>query len=235
LPKSTDPDIIRWIYQKLFRSFGAQRWWPAQTRFEVIVGAILTQGTAWGNVEKSIRTLKKAHLLNPRRMYRIPKDELARHIRSSGFLQVKAERLKAFLEYLFYRWEGSLDRMFRCPTPKLRKELLQVSGLGEETVDCILLYAGKKPVFVVDTYTQRILKRHGLLEQKATYQKTQDLFVKSLPTSPQLFNEYHALLVEVGKRFCRITPQCSGCPLDPLPRTERTYPAFWKTHRRKAA
>ena len=209
------------MYRRLSKAFGKQNWWPAETPFEVVVGAILTQGTAWSNVEKSIRLLKEKKVLHPRRLHRLKRDTLAKAIRSSGFFNVKARRLKNFLSYLYRRWNGNLKKMFRHPTPSLRQELLSLSGLGKETVDSILLYAGEKLVFVVDSYTRRIFSRHGLLHQKTSYEDIQNYFMRSLPPQADLFNEYHALLVEVGKRYCRKIPLCERCPLDPLPRTQK--------------
>ena len=231
--KNFDQEILPWVYKHLLRAFGRQYWWPAKSPFEVIVGAILTQGTAWSNVEKSIRSLKKRKVLHPRRLYHLDQEILAKTIRSSGFFNIKTKRLKNFLSYLFRRWGGSLKEMFEEPTAILRQELLTVSGLGRETVDSILLYAGEKPIFVVDAYTRRIFSRHGLIQGNEAYDIIQRKAMRSLPHQNTLFNEYHALLVEVGKRYCRTVPHCEGCPLDPLPRTKRGCQAFLKQSGRR--
>lgn len=220
MQKNFNEKLLLWIYHRLYKAFGQRHWWPAKTRFEVIAGAILTQGTAWTQVEKSIDLLRKGNLLSAARLYHLDKRRLARTIRSSGFFNVKTERLKNFLSYLFKRWNGDLNRMFRSPMRPLRQELLSISGLGKETVDSILLYAGKKPIFVVDAYTRRIFSRHGLLREFENYDAIQNYFMGYLPSRSALFNEYHALLVEVGKRYCRKTALCQKCPLDPLPRTQ---------------
>lgn len=234
MQKVSDAKIVRWVYRTLLRAFGKQYWWPAKTPFEVIVGAILTQGTAWSHVEKSLFALRQSRSLTPRRLYAMNQKTLAKMIRPSGFFRVKAKRLQHFLSYFFKRWGGNLDKMFETPVSTLRGELLDISGLGRETVDSILLYAGGTPTFVVDSYTRRILMRHGLLKGNETYDEIRSYFMKSLPLQSSLFNEYHALLVEVGKRYCRTTPLCARCPLDPLPRTRRGCDDFFvKTNSEK--
>ena len=193
--------------------FGPQHWWPARTRFEVVVGAILTQNTAWGNVERALAALRSLRLLTPARLAALPLPRLAQLIRPSGTFRVKALRLRAFLRYLRADHQGSLDLMSRAPLDALRRELLAVPGVGPETADSILLYALGRPVFVVDTYTRRVLFRHRLLSRAAGYEEVRTLFEHHLPSDPRLFNEYHALLVEVGKRYCRSRPHCEQCPL----------------------
>lgn len=225
--------MLRWIYRRLYRTFGKRHWWPAKSPFEVVVGAILTQNTAWSNVEKAIRALEKKRLLRADRLYRLNQETLAKTIRPSGFFNVKAKRVKNFLSYLFRKWEGNLEALFLHPTGPLRKELLAIDGLGEETVDSILLYAGGKPVFVVDAYTRRVLSRHGLLRGDERYEEIQDYFTDTLPHRASLFNEYHALLVEVGKRYCRKSPLCASCPLDPLPRTKKGCQNFIRVMEKK--
>lgn len=222
---------MHWVYRRLYRAFGKQHWWPAKTPFEVIVGAILTQGTAWSNVEKSVRALREKKALVPERLYSMKSNVLSKTIRSSGFFNVKTRRLRNFVSYLFDRWDGDLHRMFQTPAPFLRREFLTISGLGKETVDSILLYAGNKPTFVVDAYTRRIFSRHGVFREDEEYDDIQNYFLRSLPPKSRLFNEYHALLVEVGKKYCRPSPLCQKCPLDPLPRTRRGSLLFLKkTH-----
>lgn len=205
---------LKKTYNKLFKAFGPQRWWPGDTSFEVIVGAILTQNTAWTNVEKAIHNLKKAKLLNPKRLHELSHGELAKYIRPAGYFNIKAKRLKHFLNYLFDDYGGRLDRMFRKRTDALRRELLQVNGIGPETADSILLYAGNHVIFVVDAYTKRIFSRHQIIDADADYHDIQEIFMKNLPHDMQMFNEYHALIVRVGKDFCRNKrPLCSKCPL----------------------
>ncbi|MBZ0158855.1 endonuclease III domain-containing protein [Candidatus Methylomirabilis sp.] len=201
------------LYRHLFRRFGPQHWWPARSRFEVMVGAILTQNTAWTNVEKAITALRTARLLNPPGIDTASQETLSRLIRSSGYYNMKAKRLKQFTRFLLTRYSGSVRRMFRTETAGLREELLDVTGIGEETADSILLYAGDRPIFVVDAYTRRVLERHELIAANTSYGEIQRLFMTHLSADPALFNEYHALLVAVGKTYCRKTPQCDSCPL----------------------
>jgi endonuclease-3 related protein len=201
------------LYRQLLRHFGPQHWWPARSRFEVIVGAILTQNTAWANVERAIARMRAERLLTPGRIDAAPHGTLARLIRSSGYYNMKAKRLKQFTGFLLTRYGGRLRRMFQTELPKLREELLAISGIGEETADSILLYAGNRPIFVVDAYTRRVLERHGLVGDRARYREIQRLFMDHLPADATLFNECHALLVAVGKTYCRKAPRCDVCPL----------------------
>lgn len=201
------------VYQRLYSYFGPQRWWPAKSRFEVVVGAILTQNTAWKNVEKAIANLKKAKLISPQKLYRTKTAKIARLIRPSGYYNIKARRLKNFLKVLFADFKGDLSRMFAERPDELRERLLKIKGIGQETADSILLYAAKKPRFVIDAYTRRFLLRHRLIKDGAAYQKVQSLFEKHLPKRTSLFNEYHALLVRLSKQFCRVKPLCYICPL----------------------
>jgi endonuclease-3 related protein len=208
--------ILRSYYDALFREHGPQNWWPGRTRFEIIVGAILVQNTAWTNVERAIVNLRRERLLSPTAMERVPQAKLAGLIRSSGYFRQKARKLKEFVRFLRKEYGGSLDRMFRAPTAVLREQLLVVHGIGPETADSILLYAGGHPVFVVDAYTKRVLERHQLIHAKATYEGIRNLFEQSLPNSVSLFNEYHALIVHTGKHFCKSrVAHCSVCPLNP--------------------
>ena len=201
------------LYTALERRFGPQEWWPAKTRFEVVVGAILAQNTAWANVERALAALKAHRLLTPARLGPLPARTLARLIRPSGTFRVKARRLRAFLAYLQKDYAGSLSRMSAAPVDSVRRELLAVPGIGPETADSILLYALGRPVFVVDAYTRRVLTRHRLLSAGVDYEKIRGFFERHLPSDPRLFNEYHALLVAVGKRYCRSRPRCEECPL----------------------
>src|SRR3990170_6748679 len=172
---------LKKAYNKLFKAFGPQRWWPGDTPFEVIVGAILTQNTAWKNVEKAIHNLKKAKVLQPKKMHDLSERELAKLIRPAGYFNIKAKRLKHFLNYLFDRYGGRLDRMFRKRTDALRRELLSVNRIGPETADSMLLYAGNHPVFVVDAYTKRIFFRHQVVKADAEYHDIQVIFMENLP------------------------------------------------------
>ncbi len=201
-------------FDVLYGTLGPQHWWPGRTPFEVIVGAILTQSTAWTNVERAIANLRRERLLTPRALERVPTTRLARLVRPSGYFRQKAKKLKAFVRFLRERFGGSLARMFRTPTAELRELLLGVHGIGPETADSILLYAGNHAVFVVDAYTRRVLLRHGLMGEKAGYEDMRALLESSLPRDVRLYNEFHALLVNVGKNWCRPRePKCDSCPL----------------------
>jgi len=194
-------------------AYGPQHWWPAQSPTEVIIGAVLTQNTAWKNVERAIANLQQAEMLDWQRLRDVSFEELAELIRPSGTYQVKARRLKSFITWLWENYDGDLDRMFATSLPTLREELLSISGIGRETADAILLYAGNLPTFVVDAYTARILSRHGLIDEYADYDEIKDTFESNLPSDAELFNEFHALLVQVGKLHCRPKMKCEGCPL----------------------
>ncbi|NLY89272.1 MAG: endonuclease III domain-containing protein [Firmicutes bacterium] len=207
------PGDLLEIFHRLLAHFGPRHWWPAKTPFEVIVGAILTQAVAWYNVEKAITCLEEAGLLTPEALYRCPTERLETMIRATRYYREKAKKIKAFLTYLFQNHGGDLDRMFRLPPDRLRRELLEIYGIGEETADSILLYAGGFPFFVVDSYTKRIFSRLGLLPEKAGYRMVQDFFQTRLPKDPQLFNEYHAQLDALGHYLCKARPLCPECPL----------------------
>jgi len=201
------------IYQKMFEALGPRQWWPGETPFEVVIGAILTQNTNWSNVEKAINNLKTAGKLSPVGIYELSVTELAKLIRPSGFFNVKAKRVKAFINWLFSRYEGNLSKMLDQDLQTLRSELLSVKGIGPETADSILLYAGNMPTFVVDAYTHRIFSRHELIPEESTYDEMKSFFEENLPKDVQLFNEYHALLVNIGKMFCKTKKVCEPCPL----------------------
>ena len=205
------------IYQLLFHRFGPQHWWPGQTQFEIITGAILTQNTNWTNVEKAIANLKSADCLTPEKIHCLDIPELAELIRPAGYYRIKAKRLKNFVNWLFESHEGSLTSLENLDTDQLRAQLLAINGVGHETADSILLYALKRPIFVVDAYTARIAVRHGLIDPDADYEQLRELFQSNLPQDVQLFNEYHALLVRLGSQFCKPKPKCPGCPLEKLP------------------
>jgi endonuclease III related protein len=204
------------IYRRLYKAFGRQHWWPARTPFEVIVGAILTQNTAWANVEKAIENLRTANCLSVRKIRDIPLSRLAKLIRPSGYYNIKAQRLKSFIDFLFREYSGSLPQMSKACLSRLRPQLLEVKGIGPETADSILLYACEKPVFVIDAYTRRIMARHHLLDGQMDYPDIQEIFMANLKPQVGLFNEYHALLVRLAKDFCRKKPQCNHCPLEGL-------------------
>jgi endonuclease-3 related protein len=201
-------------FAAMLAAYGPQFWWPGRTRFEVIVGAILTQNTSWTNVERAIANLRRQRLLSFPAMERVHVRRLASLIRSSGYFRQKALKLKAFAHFLRANYQGSLHRLFATPTAQLREQLLAVHGIGPETADSILLYAGHHPVFVVDAYTRRILQRHNLAHGKESYDDIRQLFEFNLPADAKLFNEYHALIVHTGKHFCRKrNPDCTRCPL----------------------
>ncbi len=202
------------IYSILYSAFGPQRWWPGETPFEIAVGAILTQNTNWGNVEKAIKNIKKDKSLSARALHEMPNKRLASLIKPTGYFNIKAKRLKEFLSFLVNHYKGSMKPMKTEETYALREKLLNVNGIGPETADSILLYALEKPVFVIDAYTKRVLQRHKLASEKATYHELQELFHKNLPTDVELFNEYHALFVRLGKEYCKPKPKCEGCPLE---------------------
>ena len=233
---------IRSYYLTLLLRLGPQNWWPAQSRFEVIVGAYLTQNTAWINVEKAMINLRRARVLSVKGIREMALQELEQLVRPSGYFRQKAQRLKTFIAYLDQKYGGSLDRMFAQPTEQLRAELLALNGVGPETADSILLYAGNHPVFVVDAYTRRILERHRIIHKKTTYEEIRTLVERAIsnaeteslqapqhgadPRHPvsrmsvaqrsllaQHYNEFHALIVRTGNEFCRSLPRCEGCPL----------------------
>jgi endonuclease-3 related protein len=195
--------ILTNIYNTLYNHFGPRHWWPGDTPFEIAVGAILTQNTNWANVEKAILNLKKKKTLNVRALHKMPNAGLASLIRPAGYYNVKAKRLKNFLVFLADNYKGSMSRMKSSDPSVLRKELLAVNGIGPETADSILLYALEKPVFVIDAYTKRILQRHGIISGEATYHEMQEIFHENLLQEVQLYNEYHALFVMLGKD-CRM-------------------------------
>jgi len=239
--RTSHEENIRSYYQTLYAAWGRQHWWPARTRLEVIVGAYLTQNTSWSNVEIAMRRLRQGRLLNLAAIRNVALPELEDAIRSSGYFRQKAARLKTFVAFVDTRYAGSLSRMFAQPTVKLREELLTLNGVGPETADSILLYAGQHPVFVVDAYTRRILERHAILPANAPYEEIRELFQRSLtsvaktdncdskadfahPPSPmsvarrsdttQVYNDMHGLIVAVGKHYClKSRPACEQCPL----------------------
>ena len=203
------------IYHSLLSHYGPQHWWPADEPFEVIVGAILTQTTTWQNVAKAISNLKQAGALNGAALRQLPLDRLAELIYPCGYYKAKSLKLKAFAQRLT-KYDDSLQELFALDIEQLREELISIYGIGEETADSIILYAAKKPVFVIDAYTRRILSRLGLVPTKDDYAASQALFMDNLPRDQGLYNEYHALFVRHGKEACRKRPLCSRCCLRSL-------------------
>ncbi|MBC8414381.1 MAG: endonuclease III domain-containing protein [Nitrospira sp.] len=201
------------MFEAAERKFGQLNWWPGDTPLEISVGAILTQNTNWGNVEKAIAALKKAGVMNAAALHGMPVERLAVLIRPAGYYNIKAARLKNFLKFLHDNYGGQLENMRENNLPVLRRELLSVNGIGPETADSILLYALEKPVFVIDAYTMRILKRHGLTSEAGSYHGLQSLFYNCLEPDVKIFNQFHAFFVMLGKEYCRPKPQCEGCPL----------------------
>lgn len=216
-PHSNAGGVFMEYFEAMSKSLGPMHWWPAKTPFEVIVGAILTQNTSWGNVERAIANLRAAQMLTPSAIAGVRISRLATLVRPSGYFRQKAKKLKAFVRFLEREYDGSLKRMFETPTEILREKLLSIYGIGPETADSILLYAGKHPVFVVDAYTHRIFGRHGITNGKPEYENVRALFEAALGRDSQLFNEFHALIVNTGKNWCRKKdPRCTECPLHSL-------------------
>lgn len=242
-----DSPTLRTIFDRLLSAYGPQHWWPTGTGkaglqvdspTEVVIGAILTQNTAWTNVQRAIENLRRAAALDFEALRDLPESELAELIRSSGTYRIKARRLKALVERLWESHDGSLERMLGGEIETARRRLLDIPGVGPETADAILLYAGGRPTFVVDAYTMRVLRRHFIVQatparrsgsarqqedsvgRSPTYESVRARFHDALPREAELFNEFHALLVEVGKRHCRVRARCDGCPLADLPHND---------------
>lgn len=210
--KGTEERLLD-IYQRLYDAYGPRHWWPAESKIEVILGAILTQAVAWTSVERALGNLKAADCLSPQALRDIPEEELAVYLRPSGYFNAKAKKVKAFIHHLWLHYGGDLERMLARDGDELRQELLSIHGIGEETADDILLYAGGKPSFVVDAYTRRVIGRLGLSPPSDSYQGYQQLFHEALPRDVALLNEYHALLDHHAKETCRKEPRCAGCCL----------------------
>jgi len=215
--KTTREQLLE-IYRLLLDFFGPQHWWPGETPFEIALGAVLTQNTSWSNVERAIANLKAANLLDAGRLHSLDIERLETLIRPAGYFRVKAKRLRNFTTWLCDRYDGDMQNLAPVATGRLREELLAISGIGPETADSILLYALDRPIFVVDTYTARVMVRHGLIAPEGIdYHQLQDLFTSNLEPDVPLFNEFHALLVMAGKDYCKPRPKCQSCPLNPLP------------------
>ncbi|MDE3000464.1 MAG: endonuclease [Gemmatimonadota bacterium] len=207
---------IREVFDRLMDAFGPQGWWPAETAFETMVGAILTQNTAWTNVERAVERLKAAGALDAGTMLDMPDVELQTLIRPAGTFRVKTRRMKAFLAYFVSGYGADVSRMVEVPTRRLREELLSVNGIGRETADCILLYALDRPSFVVDAYTRRAFGRLGVIDRALDYDEVKRRFEAALPADARTFNEYHALIVALGKRVCLPAPRCGECVLNSI-------------------
>lgn len=205
---------LKKIYKKLLENYGEQKWWPADSKLECAIGAVLTQNTSWQNVEKAIINIKSAMEITVENLSAISVNELSLLIRPSGFYKQKAERIKRLNEFIYTRYEEKIDKMEDDNILDLRRGLLSINGIGPETADCIVLYAAKKPVFVIDKYTYRLLYRHGFVERETSYKEMQDLFTDNLDNEQVLFGEYHALIVEVGKNHCKKRAACEGCPVN---------------------
>ena len=207
--------IVRRVYDLLYERYGPQGWWPAKTKLEVVLGAILVQSTAWGNAAKALDAIREAGALDIAALARLSEGEIGELVRSSGFYTVKARRVKAFVEHAMEWYGGNLDAMLAQDAAVLRKELLEIHGIGEETADCIVLYAARKPTFVIDEYTRRIVGRLGVgpggQRKYADYQR---VFEEALESDAMLFGEFHALLIALGKDVCRKRPLCLGCALN---------------------
>jgi endonuclease-3 related protein len=202
------------FYKALLAAFGGQNWWPGDTPFEVMVGAILTQNTNWSNVEKAIANLKKENMLCPRKINELDSHELAELIRPAGYFNIKAKRLKNFVRFFCEEYDGDIARLAAGPVDYIRQQLLSINGIGPETADSIILYALEKPGFVVDTYTYRILTRHECVSPESGYEELKEYCQAAMPMDVTLYNECHALFVRLGKEYCKPKPKCHGCPLE---------------------
>lgn len=201
------------MFSLLYNHFGPQGWWPGETTLEVMVGTVLTQNTNWKNAAKAIENLKNRDLLSINALYSLKESDLAQEIQSAGYFNIKAKRLKNLINYIAELYRGELSLLFEEDTQNLRESLLSIKGIGPETADSILLYAGNRPVFVIDAYTYRILLRHSMCDEQIAYHELQEIFMDNLPEDAQLFNEFHALIVQTGKEFCSKKPACDACPL----------------------
>ena len=213
-------------YEQLFQAYGPQHWWPGDSPFEIIIGAILTQNTNWKNVERALNHLREADLLSVSSLRNTSVEELAELIRPAGYYRQKSKRLHNFLHFLDERYDGSLELLFDNSVDELRMELLSINGIGPETADSIVLYAANMPTFVIDAYTARVFVRHGWIDADARYDDLKQYAESQLPQDTQLFNEFHALIVQVGKKHCRKTPDCENCPLSSMLPSAGPYQDF---------
>ena len=214
-PKDATKARLLRLHTAMLRRFGPQGWWPGRSAYEVAIGAVLVQNTAWGNAARAIAALRDARLLDPRRVAATTDQELEARLRPAGTYRLKARRVRELTAWLLSRFGGHFHGLRRAPLAALRAELLAVPGLGPETVDAILLYAANRPVAVADAYTRRVLARHRLIPATARYEDTREFLEAHLPSDPALLNELHALIVAVAKTHCRTVPLCAGCPLSP--------------------
>jgi endonuclease III related protein len=214
--RAASQTLLMSMYRALFEWFGPRHWWPANSPFEVCVGAILTQNTSWKNVAKAIENLKAAYKIDPIKIYGTNHKELSQLIKPAGYFNVKAIRLRNFVNLLVEKHGGDLDSLFSAPLAKLREELLSVKGIGKETADSIILYAANIPIFVVDAYTKRVLYRHGLVSENADYDSMQSVLEANLPPEVALFNDFHAQFDAAGHFYCKRIPLCDKCPLHPF-------------------
>lgn len=208
--------ILLEIYEKLFSHYGPQYWWPAKSDFEMMVGAILTQNTSWSNVKKTLEVLESEKILEASKLHQMSPEELAPFLKSAGYFNLKANRLKALVHFLMEAYEADLEKMKGGSLRFLREQLLSVKGIGPETADSILLYGLGKSIFVIDQYTYRVLSRHFLIPEESDYESMQEMMMQNLPEDLELYKEYHALIVKVGNEFCKPKPRCEQCPLKGL-------------------
>ncbi|MCP4667290.1 MAG: endonuclease III domain-containing protein [Deltaproteobacteria bacterium] len=213
-PRTLTGQLLTEMFDLLLAHFGPQKWWPAETELEMMVGAVLTQNTNWKNVEKAIENLKQSNMLTLDCLATLDLGVLARTIRPAGYYNIKAKRLKNLILFIANQYQADLSMFLKEETETLRQGLLSVKGIGPETADSIILYAARRPLFVIDAYTHRILFRHDMCEEQAAYDALQELFMDHLYEDASLFNEFHALIVQAGKNYCRRKPLCSGCPLE---------------------
>lgn len=206
--------LLQEAFERMFKHFGPRHWWPGETPFEVMVGAILTQNTNWKNVERAITNLKNEDVLSPLKLYHLQPERLAELIKPAGYFRIKTDRLRNFLKFFIEKYDANVENMRELSQDYLREELLSVKGIGPETADSIILYAVEKPIFVIDAYTKRIMLRHNLCFEEDGYNELQEMFMSNLQNDVKFFNEYHALIVETGKEFCRKEPLCENCPLN---------------------
>ena len=212
------------IYNTLLSHFGHQNWWPGETRDEIIIGAILTQSVSWQNVETAINNLKRENLCNLEAIHHTYIETISPLIRSTLYYNQKAKKLKIFTDFLFDQFAGNLNAMFSLNLNELRTKLLEINGIGPETADSILLYAGGKPIFVVDAYTKRIFTRLGFAENNWNYKQLQDFFMENLPSDVDLFQDFHAQIVKLGKEYCRKNkPKCDGCPVKKICKYQSSF------------
>lgn len=202
------------IYDRLFDYFGPRHWWPAKNDFEMVLGALLTQNVAWKNVEAAITNLYRDNLVYPEAIFSAPDELIINDIKPARFFNQKAKYIKIFCRYLLNNYNGNLDKLFEKDIPDLRNELLSLTGVGEETADAIILYGAKKPIFVVDAYTKKLVRLLNLMDEPISYSRVQKYFMTNLERDVKLYNEYHALIDAWGNRICKgRNPECDRCPL----------------------